>query len=63
MISSDIVEIIGLCHRVAVMFHGRLTGIVDGDDINEEEIMAYATGLKNQQLATVGQNLSATGVQ
>lgn len=48
VISSDIIEIIGLCHRVAVMFHGRLTGIVSGNDINEEEIMAYATGLKDQ---------------
>jgi len=60
VISSDIIEIIGLCHRVAVMFHGHLTGIVDGEDINEEEIMAYATGLKDQQLSTAAK-LTATG--
>jgi len=62
VISSDIVEIIGLCHRVAVMFHGRLTGIVEGEDINEEEIMAYATGLKDQQLSATDK-LTATGAQ
>ena len=61
VISSDIVEIIGLCHRVAVMFHGRLTGFVDGDDVNEEEIMAYATGLKDQQLS-FSHELAASGV-
>ncbi|MBT8146271.1 MAG: sugar ABC transporter ATP-binding protein [Gammaproteobacteria bacterium] len=61
VISSDIVEIIGLCHRVAVMFHGRLTGIVSGADINEEEIMAYATGLKDQQQSS-SDKPAATGV-
>ena len=61
VISSDMVEIIGLCHRVAVMFHGRLTGVVAGEDINEEEIMAYATGLKDQQISAPDQ-LTATGV-
>ncbi|MBT8147685.1 MAG: sugar ABC transporter ATP-binding protein, partial [Gammaproteobacteria bacterium] len=61
VISSDIIEIIGLCHRVAVMFHGRLTGIVEGADINEEEIMAYATGLKDQPLAA-SDTPTATGV-
>ncbi len=60
VISSDIIEIIGLCHRVAVMFHGRLTGFLEGDAINEEEIMAYATGLKDQQLTTP-EPLKATG--
>lgn len=56
VISSDIIEIIGLCHRVAVMFHRRLTGLLEGDAINEEEIMAYATGLKDQQPSPPGQS-------
>lgn len=45
-ISSEMEEIIGLCNRVVVMREGRITGIVEGDHINEEEIMYYATGLK-----------------
>ncbi len=46
VISSDITEIIGLSHRVAVMYHGDISGILEGEEIEEEEIMRYATGLK-----------------
>jgi ribose transport system ATP-binding protein len=46
LISSEMEEIIGLCNRVVVMKEGRITGILEGDHINEEEIMYYATGLK-----------------
>ncbi len=51
LISSDITEIIGLSHRVAVMYHNELAGILSGADINEEEIMRYATGQKSQSTA------------
>ena len=47
LISSDITEIIGLSHRVAVMYHNQLAGILGAEDINEEEIMRYATGQKS----------------
>lgn len=46
LISSEMTEVIGLAHRVAVMCNGSLTGILQGEDINEHEIMRYATGLK-----------------
>ena len=46
LISSEMPEIIGMCHRVAVMREGRITGILSGDDINEGEIVRYAAGLK-----------------
>lgn len=46
LISSEMEEIIGLCNRVVVMKEGRITGVLEGDHINEEEIMYYATGLK-----------------
>ena len=48
LISSDITEIIGLSHRVAVMYHGELSGVLEGDELEEHEIMRYATGLKNK---------------
>ena len=48
LISSDMMEIIGLSHRVAVMCRGELTGILVDDEIEEHEIMRYATGLKRQ---------------
>ncbi|MBL4572755.1 MAG: sugar ABC transporter ATP-binding protein [Gammaproteobacteria bacterium] len=48
LISSDITEVIGLSHRVAVMYHGEIIGVLVGDEIEEVEIMRYATGLKNK---------------
>lgn len=46
LISSDMPELIGLCHRVVVMRSGRVTGVLEGDRIREDEIVRYATGLK-----------------
>ncbi|MDZ7800137.1 MAG: sugar ABC transporter ATP-binding protein [Trueperaceae bacterium] len=48
VISSEMQEIIGLSHRVVVMRSGRITGILDGDEMTENEIVQYATGLKDQ---------------
>ena len=48
LISSDITEVIGLSHRVAVMYHSQISGVLEGDEIEEHEIMRYATGLKNK---------------
>ena len=45
-ISSEIEEIIGMCNRVVVMHDGKIAGILEDTQINEEEIMLYATGLK-----------------
>ncbi len=44
-ISSELEEIIGMCTRVIVMKEGRIVGQVEGDHINENEIMFYATGI------------------
>ena len=60
LISSDITEIIGLSHRVAVMYHGEITGILEGEDIDEHEIMRYATGLKTRQPETSDSTSSST---
>lgn len=46
MISSEMEEILGLCNRVVVMREGRVSGILDEGHMSEEEIMYYATGLK-----------------
>lgn len=56
LISSEMQEIIGLSDRVAVMFDGRITGILTGDQINEETIVRYATGLEG-----VKQHAAKTG--
>ena len=50
VISSELEEIIGLCGRVYVMREGRLTGCLEGDQINQEEIMFHATGIRGNQI-------------
>jgi ribose transport system ATP-binding protein len=46
VISSEMEEVIGLCSRVYVMREGSLAGCLEGNHINEEEIMFHATGIK-----------------
>ncbi len=43
MISSEMGELIGMSDRIMVMCDGRMTGIVEGKDATQEEIMALAT--------------------
>ena len=45
MISSEMNELIGLCHRIGVMRLGRLVTILDGQDATEEQII-HAAGLE-----------------
>lgn len=43
MISSEMPELLGMSDRIMVMCEGRLSGIVDGKNTNQEEIMHLAT--------------------
>ncbi len=56
VISSEINELLGLCHRIAVMRKGRLVGQLDANHATEENIMSLAIGLAQetptQQTAT-----------
>ena len=44
VLSSEAQEIIRVCDRSLVMFHGKIVGEVRGDDMNEHQIMYLATG-------------------
>jgi ABC-type sugar transport system ATPase subunit len=44
MISSDMEEILHLSDRVLVMHEGQLTGILDGAERSEPNIMTLAVG-------------------
>lgn len=44
MISSELPEILALSDRIAVMYQGSITAILDRKDANEEIIASYATG-------------------
>lgn len=47
VISSELPEILGITDRVIVMREGRMTGMLETKKTNQEEIMQYATGVKN----------------
>lgn len=44
MISSELPEILGLCDRVAVFYQGQIAAELDGDGLDSQSIMHYATG-------------------
>ena len=46
VISSEMAEIIGLSDRVVVMRTGGVSGVLEGEDINEDTIVRYAMGLE-----------------
>lgn len=48
VISSEMEELIGLCNRLYVMREGTIAGQLQGEHINEEEIMFLATGIKEK---------------
>jgi ribose transport system ATP-binding protein len=44
VISSELMELIGLAHRVAVMRAGRLVATLPAEQLTEEELISHATG-------------------
>ena len=51
VISSEMQELIGVCHRVLVMRNGRIVGEVGADNMSEDEIVILATGAKPEEAA------------
>ena len=43
MISSELPEVLAMADRIVVMEEGRVTGILDNQDLDQETIMRYAT--------------------
>ena len=50
MISSDLPELIGMCDRIIVMHHGRITGELERDEFSEERILSFAAGLNDKEI-------------
>ncbi len=48
MISSELPEVLRMSHRIAVMAHGGITGILENRDATQENIMELATVGKSQ---------------
>ena len=49
VISSEMTEVIGLCHRVLVVRRGRLAGELRGGEVTEERIVRLAMGVDGSQ--------------
>jgi ribose transport system ATP-binding protein len=45
VISSEMAELIGVCHRIIVMRNGRIVGEVAGEAMTEHAIVVLATGV------------------
>ena len=43
VISSELIELIGLSHRIAVLHAGRLQTVLEHDNITEKEVISHAT--------------------
>jgi ABC-type sugar transport system ATPase subunit len=44
VISSDLPELLGISDRIAVMWEGKLTGILSREEATQEKVMTLATG-------------------
>jgi ribose transport system ATP-binding protein len=53
VISSEMQELIGLCHRVVVMRNGRVAGEVAQGDLSEDSIVYLATGVHEERAAEI----------
>jgi ribose transport system ATP-binding protein len=53
VVSSEMQELIGLCHRVLVMRGGRIAGEVGQDDLTEDAIVFLATGVHDERAAAI----------
>jgi ABC-type sugar transport system ATPase subunit len=45
IVSSDMVEVLGICQRVIVMHEGKVTGVLTGSDRTENNIMHHAVNV------------------
>ncbi|MCB8819668.1 sugar ABC transporter ATP-binding protein [Microvirga rosea] len=53
VISSEMQELIGLCHRVLVMRNGQIAGEVEGNRLTEDAIVFLATGVHEERAAEI----------
>ncbi len=50
VVSSELSELLGLCQRLLIVREGNVVGELGADDMNEQEVIQYATGLKVSSL-------------
>ncbi len=50
VISSEMQELIGICHRILVMRGGRIVGELGGDQMTEANVAMLAAGVQKDEL-------------
>ncbi|HET6436884.1 MAG TPA: sugar ABC transporter ATP-binding protein, partial [Anaeromyxobacter sp.] len=49
MVSSDLPEVMNMSDRIAVVWDGRIVGLFNRGEANEEQVMSYALGLNERR--------------
>jgi len=50
-IGSELNELLGMCHRIAVMRGGRVAAVLEGDGMTEQNAMFHAAGVRKEGAA------------
>jgi ribose transport system ATP-binding protein len=50
-ISSELNELLGICHRIAVMRAGRIVAVLEGNEMTEQNVMLHAAGVASEASA------------
>lgn len=61
IISSDLPEMLGICHRMIIFSNGKITGELAREDFNQETILSMAYSGYSHEDATEDAPLTATG--
>ena len=48
VVSSDLTEVLSFCQRIIVMFEGKITGVLTGDERTEDNVIQYATNTRQE---------------
>ena len=49
MNSSDMMEVIGMSSRVLVMYEGKISGVLEKENLTEEKIMQLSMGIDKRK--------------
>ena len=55
VVSSDLTEVLSFCQRIIVMFEGRITGVLTGEDRTEDNVIQYATNTRQEGILNGGE--------
>ncbi len=52
MLSTDLLELVGMCDRISILYRGRLTATFDSAETSSDELLLWATGAQDSSGAT-----------